>query len=323
MQTPRFSLPYISAQQSRKEDFHNKALSIIDTFLYLAVIGVNINTPPANAQSGGAYIVSTAPTGLWTGRGQNIAIWLNDRWQYFSPCAGMYAWSSADSFFVQYDGSNWQQTAILSINGGQAVVDSIGLGMVADDNNRLAVSGSSVLFTAKKVQYGGDGNIQIKINKQDEQNTASVMFKTNSVAKVELGCNGNNDFTFKTYNNGSVQEAIKILSGSSRLTFKSLAYGLTATGSNSSTAKLIEYQMNEFTTVANGTGARLPPAEAGSLIFICNGGVSDLKVYPSTNDKVAVYDTSNIFLLKSKKTAICWTAGDELWFINASSNYPQ
>jgi len=55
---------------------------------------------------------------------------------------------------------------------------------------------------------------------------------------------------------------------------------LTASGTSSSTAYQINKVYNNFTTVAASSGAKLPPTEAGEVIYITNSGANVLSVYP-------------------------------------------
>ena len=56
--------------------------------------------------------------------------------------------------------------------------------------------------------------------------------------------------------------------------------GLSASGTTSADAYQIKKVYNTFTTVAAGTGVKLPPTEEGEIIYITNNGANSLKVYP-------------------------------------------
>jgi hypothetical protein len=56
--------------------------------------------------------------------------------------------------------------------------------------------------------------------------------------------------------------------------------GLSASGTTSSDAYQINYVYNVFTTVAAGSGAKLPRTEEGEVIYITNNGANALKIYP-------------------------------------------
>jgi hypothetical protein len=79
-------------------------------------------------------------------------------------------------------------------------------------------------------------------------------------------------------------------SGLNTLTIASItdvANGLTATGTNQSTAYECTSAKNAFTTVASGTGARLSPlAVGGDTQMIYNAGANALTLYPPSGAKI-------------------------------------
>lgn len=56
--------------------------------------------------------------------------------------------------------------------------------------------------------------------------------------------------------------------------------GLTAAGSTSGTALQLNKVYNTVSTVASGSGVKLPPTEEGEVIYITNNGANALRVYP-------------------------------------------
>jgi hypothetical protein len=60
---------------------------------------------------------------------------------------------------------------------------------------------------------------------------------------------------------------------------------LTATGSSATDAYQINRIYSEFTTVASGTGAKLPITEEGAAVLISNAGANNMELYP--------YDTNS------------------------------
>jgi hypothetical protein len=55
---------------------------------------------------------------------------------------------------------------------------------------------------------------------------------------------------------------------------------LSASGTSSSDAYQLNKIYNTVTTVASGSGVKLPPTEEGEVIYITNNGANALKVYP-------------------------------------------
>jgi hypothetical protein len=56
--------------------------------------------------------------------------------------------------------------------------------------------------------------------------------------------------------------------------------GLSASGTTSADALQLVKVYNVITTVASGSGVKLPPTEEGEVIYITNNGANELKVYP-------------------------------------------
>lgn len=85
-----------------------------------------------------------------------------------------------------------------------------------------------------------------------------------------------------------------------------VAAGLLATGTIQGDAYAIVYAVNEFTTVASGTGALLPTSTVGMGVTIYNGGANPLKVYPNSGATINGLAT-NAAMLLSTNTAITLT----------------
>jgi hypothetical protein len=86
--TARFSLPYILPAQAQKHLTHNEALRQLDLFLHLCIQEDDRATPPTTPNENDAYIIPSIATGAWSGRGTQIAIWIDGFWQFFYPLWG-------------------------------------------------------------------------------------------------------------------------------------------------------------------------------------------------------------------------------------------
>ena len=91
---------------------------------------------------------------------------------------------------IVYGGSSWagpsaQNVALLGIN------------TTADSTNKLSVASAAVLFNNV-----GNG-IQTKLNKAAAGDTASFLFQTNWSGRAEIGCIGDDNFSFKVSADGS------------------------------------------------------------------------------------------------------------------------
>lgn len=90
-----------------------------------------------------------------------------------------------------------------------------------------------------------------------------------------------------------------------------VASGLTATGTLQSDAYALTYAVNEFTTVASGTGAKLPVAVPGDSVKVYAGGANNLKVYPPSGGSINNGATDAAFTISAN-------TGNEFTLISAT-----
>lgn len=85
---------------------------------------------------------------------------------------------------------------------------------------------------------------------------------------------------------------------------------LTGAGTVSTDALLLTSGVSQFTTVASGSGARLPPAAGQGPFLIVNGGANALLVYPASGEKINYGTaTTGTFSVTNAKTALFYPIG--------------
>jgi len=91
-------------------------------------------------------------------------------------------------------------------------------------------------------------------------------------------------------------------------TLRSVATGLTATGTNAGTALALTAGLNRVSTVAAGTGVALPQSAAGLEVTIFNDGASPLTVYGNSTDTID--GSASVTLTNAKRCMyFCFVAG--------------
>lgn len=90
MTTPKAKLHELTLTTAQQATTVNADLSIIDQGIDGTVKSRGVNTPPGSPSDGDAYIVGTSPTGVWAGKGNQIAFWRNSAgaWQFMTPLEG-------------------------------------------------------------------------------------------------------------------------------------------------------------------------------------------------------------------------------------------
>lgn len=104
--TRKLGLPYLSTSQAQKEITHNEALDIIDFFCQ-PVVKSRTSSPPGTPAEGDAYIVLATATGVWVGKDNTIARYINGSWTFYTPFEGMWTWVVADVRDYVYHSSAW------------------------------------------------------------------------------------------------------------------------------------------------------------------------------------------------------------------------
>jgi hypothetical protein len=149
--SPDLGFPFIEQQQTEPEATHNDALVVISALLK-GVISSGGNTPPGSPTAGDAYIVGTAPTGVWAGKANTIAIYYNGAWKFvpgfdnsgsqITPGArqeGMVVYDQAINGLQVWTGSAWVARYLLEAAKQTAVADATG-GVIVDAEARTALN---------------------------------------------------------------------------------------------------------------------------------------------------------------------------------------
>lgn len=147
--TPRLSLPFLSVGQAQKEAFHNEALQALDFMVSCAVEEPPRNDPPASPAMGACYLLSDAPTDLWSGKANCIAAFTNGGWRFVAPDEGMVAYVRSAGAWAAYRSGGWEigqiRGAHLVLEGQQVVgprepaIEAPSGGTIIDTQSRLAI----------------------------------------------------------------------------------------------------------------------------------------------------------------------------------------
>jgi len=89
-------------------------LRAIDAGLFPVVIDHTLATPPATPANGDRYIVAASPTGAWTGKATDFAVWSTDNpaapsgeWEFYAPENGWTIYSRAAAAQLTWNGTAW------------------------------------------------------------------------------------------------------------------------------------------------------------------------------------------------------------------------
>ncbi|WP_170326668.1 DUF2793 domain-containing protein [Ruegeria arenilitoris] len=190
--SPRLNLPFLQPSQAQKHVTHNEALRQLDLITQLSVATTNASTPPAVPDQGEVHALGPSPTGDWTGQAGKLAAWLDNAWHFVTPGMGWRAWDESAGQIVIWDGSAWINPPVATQN-----LDGVGIATGYDSTNRLSVRSPATLLS-----HDGGGH-QLKINKANAGDTASLLFQSNWTGHAEMGLSGDTGFAIKVSPDGS------------------------------------------------------------------------------------------------------------------------
>lgn len=253
--SPRLGLPYILPSQNQKHVTHNEALRLLDALVQLRITGFDATTPPAAAQPGETHALGTGTTGAWAGQDGRLATYEDAGWAFLDPVEGWRAADLASGGLRVFQGGAWTNM----LDG----LSSLGLNATADATNRLTVASQASLFT-----HDGAGH-QLKINKAQAGDTASLLYQSNWSGRAEMGLAGDDSFSVKvSADGGNWATALAADPATGNIAVPRLASGTIA--------------------VDDDAVAQIPTPGAGGFVFLMM--VDD--GYPQTpHSGIFVYDT--------------------------------
>jgi len=190
-QTARLDLPYILSGQALKYITHNEALERLDMLVQPVVEAEGPTIPPATPLPGEAFIVPIGASGAWAGHGGEIAAFQSGAWRFYDPAPGWQVFDRDSGTLKIFSGSQW--VAVAAIGDG---LPQLGINAAADRTNRLAIASDASLFS-----HDGAGH-QLKINKADADETASLLFQSNWTGHAEMGLMGDTLWRIKVSADG-------------------------------------------------------------------------------------------------------------------------
>lgn len=119
--TPCLGLPLLFAGQAQKETTVNEALIALDFLFSGAVEGI-ASEPPIAPQSGMAWIVGPAATGVFAGQIDKIAGWTEGGWRFIQPRYGMRLLDRTANAFRYYS-NGWTLVAAPASPTGGSTID--------------------------------------------------------------------------------------------------------------------------------------------------------------------------------------------------------
>jgi hypothetical protein len=122
LRSARLALPLLFAGQSQKELFVNESLARIDSLLHCAIEGKS-DAPPVDPVDGECWLIGAAPTGPWSGRGGQIALFESGQWLFQSPLEGMTVFNRTTGQDMRFR-QDWVAPTRPTLPSGGSIIDA-------------------------------------------------------------------------------------------------------------------------------------------------------------------------------------------------------
>jgi hypothetical protein len=100
-------LPYLEGAQAQKHVTVNESLRRLDALVLLSVEDKDLSAPPGSPGDGARYIPKATASGLWSGKENAIAHYVDGAWEFYTPRAGFLAYVRDEDLFYLYNGADW------------------------------------------------------------------------------------------------------------------------------------------------------------------------------------------------------------------------
>ena len=119
----------ITSDQIRKHTLIQEDISPDALVWQDPVIDKDLSTPPSSGNAeGDRYIIASVASGDWTGHENDIAQYIDDSWNFYTPLEGWFAWVKDENKLYSFDGSSWAEFA-----GGAGVFEEVNSVVRQDD----------------------------------------------------------------------------------------------------------------------------------------------------------------------------------------------
>lgn len=212
--TPRAKAPLLAAAQAQKHVTHNEALLQLDALVSARILDRDLSAPPASPADGDAYLVKATGSGAWAGQDGKLAFAVDGAWRFYAPFAGLTAYIADESVILVYTAAGWKDwSSIVNLQS----VPLIGVNTAADATNKFAIKSNAALFAALEAANGGNGDMQVKVDKETATDTGSVLFQTNFSGRAEFGLIGDDNWHVKVSPDGAAWTEVMVADRTSGL----------------------------------------------------------------------------------------------------------
>jgi hypothetical protein len=100
-------LSYLDGAQAQKHVTVNEALRKLDALVLLAIEDKDLSAPPGSPADGARYIPKATATGLWSGKENYVAHYVDGAWEFYPPREGFIAYIRDEDQLYLHNCTAW------------------------------------------------------------------------------------------------------------------------------------------------------------------------------------------------------------------------
>lgn len=181
-------------------------LKRIDALMLPVVKDRNFNTPPGSPSDGDRYILGGVPTGAWSGKARQIAVYDADSgsWLFYVPQVGWKAYVEADGVDYIWNGVSWNRAAWVNAARFANIQDAVDAVAAAGGGTVFIPAGNYhsattpafttiVLPTTGSIHLRGEGGSSTRLINLGDAFTDLITIKGSNCAVSDLSILGGTD----------------------------------------------------------------------------------------------------------------------------------
>lgn len=147
--SPIYGMTRLASAQAVPETTVNENDAILEAMSSRVVLDKDLAAPPGSPADGDRYIIAASPTGAWSGKADQVAIFVSTAWRFVEPYAGLTMFVADEAINYRYLSGVWTAVA----GGGTAA------SLDYDTDGTLAANSDSKIATQKATKTYVDGKV--------------------------------------------------------------------------------------------------------------------------------------------------------------------
>jgi hypothetical protein len=107
MTSPLLELPELLEAQPNAHLIFNTNLRIMEALVVARIVDTALATPPGSPAESSVYFVATSPTGAWSGKAGELAIYIQGAWYFVPLYTGQEFYVVSATARQRWNGSAW------------------------------------------------------------------------------------------------------------------------------------------------------------------------------------------------------------------------